>query len=237
MTHPFDPTFDPRFGAVCDCLEVRDGETADRQRPLVSDRVLIGSGSNCQIQIASAEVAMVHALLTRRAGGWHLEALAADPAVLVNGEPIRACDLRHGDLIGLAGVNLALVCGGRAASGDDGFDETDGREAASQAESAADEPAASFDVAAMTAEELVDALDRELSLLSELEGEAALEAELQAGAAALPPEPALPRDPQRVRGLAKLLQAAREFEAPHRPTIPMHPAAPSDRSIRPREAA
>lgn len=209
-----------------DCLEVRDGETADRMRPLVSDRVLIGSGSTCQLQIVADEVAMVHATLTRvtasTGSGWMLEAIAAHPAVLVNGTPIRQCELSHGDLIGLAGVNLELVCANMAAS-------------VPMAESIADEPPLATDPSMMTAAELVDALDREMQLVSELEEESPLELELQMVAAMTPPTAPLGRDPHRVRGLATLLQAARDFESPEPSTIPMPQRVA--RPIRPREAA
>ena len=218
-----------------DCLEVRDGETADRLRPLVSDRVLIGSGSTCQLQIVADDVAMVHATLTRTPAAdrsvWSLEAIAAHPAVLVNGTPVRKCELNHGDLIGLAGVNLELVCADVAAD----IAANGASNMVPAAESTADEPLPAADPSMMTAAELVDALDREMQLVSELEDESPLELELQMVAAMTPPTAPLGRDPHRVRGLATLLQAARDFDSPEPSTIPMPQRVA--RPIRPREAA
>ena len=212
-----------------DWLEVRDGETDQPIRPLCGDRVLIGGGSQCAIQITADGVAMVHAVMTRTEAEWHLESFAADPAVLVNGEPIRERRLRSGDLIGLAGVNLVLRTAATAVQSAAVPDAPDAPDAPDVGTSAATLPLfAEVHPSEMTAAELVDALGDELAMLAEL------------GEDETPVEMAMPetaRDPHRVRGLATLLRAAREFDNVAGPsTIPL-PTTERERTIRPRDAA
>ena len=226
-------------------LAVRDGHTADRLRPLVAGRILVGAGSNCHVQIASHEVAMVHAVLTRvcrlddESDSWQLEALCSEPAVLVNGEPVRSRLLQHDDLIGLAGVNLALIDRRCLRSGDDReaapatVDFTDAADELDELQPDAMAPAA------MSAEELVDAIEADLSMIDELTREndnpfgLPLEREI--------PMPTTGRDPHRVRGLATLLRAAEEFETNGPSTIPLvdpdRAADQSRRIVTPRKAA
>ena len=201
-------------------LEVRDGQTVDRIRPLLADRVLIGSGSSCHIQIASHEVAMVHAVLVRETsaplGGWSIEALAEHPAVLVNGEVVRRRTLEHDDLIGLAGVNLAFQVAGCVASGDDDHAEQRIEDTLSEEDLAsllAEEKADVFRPAAVSASELVDAIEHELNLIAELAEDQDSEPApaIDAEPSRLPP-PAVPRDPSRPRGLGALLSAAQTVQ-------------------------
>ena len=168
---------------------------------------------------------MVHAVLSRVGGAfgdWHLEALSADPAVLVNGEVVRECQLRDGDLIGLAGVNLVFAAAASRSdapaldAADEVIDDADDIDlllAEIEQEEAETIP---MNPAAMSASELVDALEADLDLIGELSAD---EPDLMLP----PPRPVVGRDPHRVRGLASLLRAAAEFEddRDEAATIPM----------------
>lgn len=285
QSHDPHPPLESRVAsldAVCThWLEVRDGETADRLRPLLADRVLIGSGSQCHIQIASDEVAMVHAVLRRHREGdrtvLEIEALAPHPAVLINGEAVHERRLEEGDLIGLAGVNLALLgdlaeaavaeavpqgppasespvdlslfedadglTADEFAGADDlnGFgdealeDQLDALDLAAEENTLGESETAEPRVEAMSANELVDAIERDLTLIDDLAG--------TLDEVERPVRPLLGRDPHRVRGLATLLQAAREFrnvegETGEPSTIPIPTTTRATRgAITPRDAA
>ena len=236
-------------------LRVRDGQTADPVRPLLADRVLIGSGSSCHIQIASHEVAMVHATLTRTAAtplaGWSIHSLAQHPAVLVNGEAVREATLQAGDLIGLAGVNLEFCVAGCERT--DEADEAEPLDLDAFADNVLDiDETEPFRPAALSAGELVDAIERDLNLIAELTDDGlsdgfddGFDDEADAGlldsALVEVPEvdlPPVPRDPSRPRGLASIIRAAEQTRADAESpvSIPLHrgvivPAA-EDRDVK-----
>ena len=95
---------------TCDWLEVRRGRTRFPQRPLNSTRCLIGSGTNCHLQLGG-DLPMLHSLLVLEDGCWTLDVIAPEPRLFVNGDDCRHRQLCIGDRIQVAGFEFALCRG------------------------------------------------------------------------------------------------------------------------------
>lgn len=140
---------------ISDWLEVRRGRTQFPHRPLIASRCLIGSGSNCHLQLGG-EVPMLHSLLVLQEGQWTLEVVAPEPTLFVNGEACRHRALSVGDRIQLAEFEFALC------RGEKGVPKPDRRRPHHQAfmvQSLREE------TAGLTASELLERLESELSAI------------------------------------------------------------------------
>jgi len=93
-----------------DWLEVRRGRTRFPRRPLSSDRFLIGSGTNCHLQLGG-DMPMLHSLLVQEEGRWTVEVIAPEPMLFVNGEACRQRVLCVGDCIQIGEFEFALCRG------------------------------------------------------------------------------------------------------------------------------
>lgn len=90
-----------------DWLEVRRGRTRFPVRPLNFDRILIGSGTNCHLQLGGG-LPMLHTLMTRENDCWRVDAIAPEPQLVVNDVPCRQQDLEIGDSIRIAEFEFIL---------------------------------------------------------------------------------------------------------------------------------
>lgn len=86
-------------------IEIRGGRTRFPYRPIPGDRLLIGSGSNCDLQLGG-NMPMAHSVIQRSADGWVIDALVAHPHLLVRGEVIRRAMLLDGDEIQIGPFSL-----------------------------------------------------------------------------------------------------------------------------------
>lgn len=86
-------------------IEIRGGRTRFPRRPLQGDRLLIGSGSNCHLQLGGG-MPMAHSVISLGPEGWVIEALVAEPKLVVAGEVVRRASLHDGDLIQLGPFTL-----------------------------------------------------------------------------------------------------------------------------------
>ncbi len=93
-----------------DWLEIRRGRTKFPHRPLTASRCLIGSGTNCHLQLAG-DVPLLHSLLVLDEGRWTLEVIAPEPKLFINGEASRHRELCVGDCIQLGDFEFALCRG------------------------------------------------------------------------------------------------------------------------------
>ncbi len=82
-------------------LEIRRGKTNFPLRPISGERFLIGAGSHCHLQLGGDHVPMLHSLLVIEGQTVHLEAVIAEPPLLVNGEACRMVELRDEDLVSI----------------------------------------------------------------------------------------------------------------------------------------
>jgi hypothetical protein len=79
-------------------IEVLGGRTRFPRRPIVDGRMLIGAGSNCHLQLGGG-IPMAHSVIAVKDGSATIEALAAEPWLLVNGSRVRSGMLANGDRI------------------------------------------------------------------------------------------------------------------------------------------
>lgn len=80
-------------------LEIRRGKTNFPLRPITGDRFLIGAGSHCHLQLGGQNCPLLHSLLLIEGTRATLEAVVADPPLLINGEARRTVDLRDEDRV------------------------------------------------------------------------------------------------------------------------------------------
>jgi hypothetical protein len=94
-------------------LQVRRGGTRYPLRPVYSTRFLIGSGTNCHLQLGGA-IPLLHSLLTREVQGWTIEAVFPEPQLRINGVESRQCKLHPDDIIEIGPFEMQLVLPGPA---------------------------------------------------------------------------------------------------------------------------
>src|SRR5438874_1142101 len=87
-------------------LKVYDGGKLRSSRAFRTERIRIGSAS-ADLTLESPSVAPTHAVIETGAMGAVLRATTAAP-VYLNGQPILAAPLRHGDLISIAELRIMV---------------------------------------------------------------------------------------------------------------------------------
>jgi hypothetical protein len=87
-------------------LEVTKGYTRFPRRPVTHPRFLIGAGSTCDLRLGGEGMPALHSLITVSGREITLEAIAATPALTVNGRQIQTTLLHDGDIIGVGEVEL-----------------------------------------------------------------------------------------------------------------------------------
>lgn len=98
-------------------IEVFRGGTRFPLRPIYSARFLIGSGTNCHMQLGG-DIPLLHCLLLREFDGWTIEAIAPEPALQVNGCATRRCRLEPDDQFTIGPFELRLVLPVSTSGGD-----------------------------------------------------------------------------------------------------------------------
>jgi hypothetical protein len=99
-------------------LEITRGRTRFRRRPVTGSRFLIGGGVTCDLRLGGENVPVLHSLITIHEGEVHIEAIAPNPGLLVNGRGVREAKLSDGDVIGIGEIELlARLSAGRAPAG------------------------------------------------------------------------------------------------------------------------
>src|SRR5438094_5935099 len=87
-------------------LKVYDGGKLKTSRAFRTERIRIGSAS-ADLVLESSSVAPTHAVIETGAMGAVLRATTAAP-VYLNGQPILAAPLRHGDLISIGELRIMV---------------------------------------------------------------------------------------------------------------------------------
>ena len=87
-------------------LKVYDGGKLKTSRVFKSDRIRLGSGP-VDLVLESPSVEEIHAVIEPGPGGLVLRALGVGP-VFLNGQPIIAAPLRHGDLISIGDLRIMV---------------------------------------------------------------------------------------------------------------------------------
>lgn len=79
-------------------LLIERGQTRFPQRPVNSQRFLIGAGSNCHLQLAG-DVPLLHSIIIPDGDHLWIDAVSPYPPLLVNGQPQRESTLHTGDVL------------------------------------------------------------------------------------------------------------------------------------------
>lgn len=100
-------------GQVSLLLEITRGKTRFPVRPVVGPRFLIGSGITCDLRLGGEAMPALHSLIVIDRGEITLEAIVAEPPLVVNGRTVQNVSLRDGDVIRIGDVELLarLVAG------------------------------------------------------------------------------------------------------------------------------
>jgi hypothetical protein len=107
--HPHDADVRREGSATAqDWLEIRSGHTHYPRRPLVAARFLIGSGSNCHLQLGGDWFPILHSVLVRTDSGWMISAVVPEPQLIVEGRICRDARLDYGDVIGIGPFEFIL---------------------------------------------------------------------------------------------------------------------------------
>lgn len=89
-------------------VEIHRGRTRFRQRPFVRDRFLIGTGSNCDLQLGGHGIPILHSLIVLEDGQPRIEAVVASPKLVVAGRPVRESRLAAGELVEIGPFALVV---------------------------------------------------------------------------------------------------------------------------------
>lgn len=89
-------------------LQVRRGGTRFPLRPIYSARFLIGSGTNCHLQLGG-DIPLLHSLLRRDVSGWVVDAISPEPVLRINGVECRHGNLNPDDVIEIGLFEMQLV--------------------------------------------------------------------------------------------------------------------------------
>jgi hypothetical protein len=137
-------------------LEITRGRTRFRRRPVTSSRFLIGGGVTCDLRLGGESVPVLHSLITIHEGEVHIEAIAPNPGLLVNGRGVREAKLSDSDVIGIGEIELvARISAGHAPAG---------AQSANSAARSAERP-----IAELSGVELIDRIELEERQIDEFE--------------------------------------------------------------------
>lgn len=154
------------------CLEIRRGRTEHPVRPIKSDRFLIGGDSDCDLQLGGDDMPALHSLVYREGHDFWIEMISPFPPLKVEGQVVEASVLRNGDRIQIGSFEFVVQLAGTAHS-----HRMDPPHKSEQARlrgphfgmAAALKQMDSRDPSELSAEELLDSLDREIQTVEKFE--------------------------------------------------------------------
>lgn len=159
-------------------LKITRGKTKFPFRKIESDRFLIGAGSCCQLQLSAEEIPMVYAIVHQVQGGYQIEALHSEPAMLVNGTRQQFAILQPGDKLTLGVYEFEFLID-RAEhvirAMQEGTHEVAEKHPDPKPQSLI--PPVPVKIDELTASELVSRIEKELELIDQLEAEEKQETE------------------------------------------------------------
>ncbi|QDV53402.1 hypothetical protein Enr17x_54770 [Gimesia fumaroli] len=89
-------------------LEITKGKTKFPVRPLQEDRLTIGAGSSCGLQLAGDEMPILHTVVHLKSGEVTIEAIAPQPKLLLNGIPVQSSVVSDGDVITIGAIEFVF---------------------------------------------------------------------------------------------------------------------------------
>jgi pSer/pThr/pTyr-binding forkhead associated (FHA) protein len=97
-------------------LVVTYGNTSRKHRPLGRDVTVLGRAPGCDVVLVSPEVAPVHCIIARVAGGWRLRDCTGRSSTRVNGQGVSEVELSDGDVLQVGTFSFQVrLPGARAA--------------------------------------------------------------------------------------------------------------------------
>lgn len=148
-------------------LEVVRGSTRFPRRPVLTDRFLVGGSPACDLHLGGEELPPYHSLIVHQQGTYRWEAVMPEPAVLHNNRLEDWFELHDGDRVAIGEFELAVhleLIEEVAASVGVRAEDLDA------ADTIAIQDRSAFELAArMSAEDLVDRLEREMSAVESVE--------------------------------------------------------------------
>lgn len=133
-------------------LRIERGRTRHPDRPILTDRFLIGAGSNCDLQLGG-DIPILHSVIVPSEDGLWIDAVAAEPKLIVNHNDVRECQLEIGDLIEIGSFVFSVV-----------------QQVAAPPELDHEDESEELQLSSLSAEELIDLLAGELAEMERLEG-------------------------------------------------------------------
>ena len=88
---------------------VVSGGAVGEEFSLDQDRVTLGRGPGVDLMFNDPAMSRQHAVLTYTSDGFRLQDLGSTNGVLVNGKPVQAAEIDHGDRFEVGGHELQLV--------------------------------------------------------------------------------------------------------------------------------
>ena len=152
-------------------LHIIRGRSQFRLRAVDVNPFLIGAGSSCHLQLSSADIPMIYALLRSTPAGVQLEAMHAHPELVVNGAVTRTAVLERGDHIRIGCYEFEFL-GQTVSDSDDDVDSPITSQGAPKLQPPLAIAPLTARTAELSAEELVDRIGQELELLEFLEQQA-----------------------------------------------------------------
>lgn len=166
-------------------LHVLHGRTRFPHRPVTRSRFLIGSDPACDLRLGGDGMPPLHSFILTAPNEVVIEAISADPPMMVNNRPATTATLQNGDRIRIGGVEFEALLVQHPLPGSAAAAELDSQnhgnvDAIAQTMSTPEE------IAAMSAAEIVNHLAREIEGMEELQRRqsAGVRAMLQAAKAA-----------------------------------------------------
>lgn len=89
-------------------LEISRGKSKFRSRPVHEGRFLIGAGSTCHLQLGGDQVPMLHSVIESNDDGLSIEAIVAQPPLMINGRQRRSAHLSAGDVIEIGAFEFVV---------------------------------------------------------------------------------------------------------------------------------
>ena len=93
-------------------LEIIKGKTEFPVRPIQDNRLTIGAGSCCGLQLAGHDVPILHTVIQIEDQEVMIKAISPQPKLLLNGTSVHGSTLSDGDLITIGPIEFIfhLVC-------------------------------------------------------------------------------------------------------------------------------
>ncbi len=98
-------------GEACLVLIYPPGPEMGKRFPLTQDEVVLGRGSDCDVQVDRDSVSRRHARAYRTSDGWQVEDLDSTNGTYVNDRPIKQAPLRDSDFLKIGAAIFKFLSG------------------------------------------------------------------------------------------------------------------------------